>query len=60
VILIPYLLLSGCSNQEDTALNGAWVDDYSCTNIKGPVSEEIEITQDKDFYLVATNITGDD
>jgi hypothetical protein len=59
-ILFLYVLLSGCSEQAKGGLNGTWIGDYSCTNVKGTISEEIKITQDNDFYLVATKITGDD
>lgn len=56
------LSLSGCSYKEsaESGLNGKWLGDYNCPNVSGEITEEIEIKQDADFYLIATKITGDD
>lgn len=59
VVIISGLIIS-CSPQQNEGLTGTWIGEYSYTNVNGIISEEVEVEQDKDFYIKAKKITGDD
>jgi len=58
LILFTSLIFTGCSS--DKGLSGEWVGQYQCPNVQGDIAEQVKIVQDKDFYIKATKITGDD
>lgn len=60
VLLALSILLYGCNKTTTSyGLSGTWIGSYRCPQGAEFIEEIVDVSQNKDFYLKATKVTGD-